>query len=262
LIIDFHTHCFPDELAVKAVASLSEKGGIPAMLDGTLSDLKRSMKVNRITASVVFNIATKPSQAAKINDWAALTQDECIIPFGSIHPHCGDWENELKRIKELGLKGIKFHPEYQDFYVDDEAMFPIYELAFELGLVIAFHAGEDIGFEPPYHCTPERLDTLLNRFKGGKIVAAHMGGYKHWDEVEKCLVGKDIYFDSSFAVGIMDSEQARRIIYNHGYDKIVFGSDSPWKDQGWSVQCIKSLCLAPEIEEAIFYKNAVKLLGL
>jgi len=262
LIIDFHTHCFPDELATKAVAALSEKAGIPAMLDGTLSDLRRSMEANCISGSVLFNIATKPSQTVKINNWAIQIQDEGIIPFGSIHLLYEDWENELKRIKELGLRGIKLHPEYQEFYVDDETMFPIYELAFELGLVIAFHAGEDIGYDPPYHCTPERLDALLKRFKGGKFVAAHMGGYKYWDEVEKHLVGKDIYFDTSFAVGIMDSGQARRIIYNHGYSRILFGSDSPWKDQGWSVQSIKNLGLGPEIEEAIFYKNAVELLGL
>ncbi|NLY43216.1 MAG: amidohydrolase family protein [Clostridiaceae bacterium] len=262
MIIDFHTHCFPDEIAMKAVASLSEKADIPAMLNGTLSDLKRSMEANRITGSVLLNIATKPSQTTKINDWAGRIQNGSVIPFGSIHPFYEDWKNELKRIKTLGLRGIKFHPEYQEFYVDDEAMFPIYELAFELGLVIVFHAGEDIGFDPPYHCTPERLGTLLKRFKGGKIVAAHMGGYKYWDEVEKHLVGKDIYFDTSFAVGIMDNEQAKRIICNHGYSRVLFGSDSPWEDQGRSVQCIKNLCLGPEIEEAIFYKNAVELLGL
>jgi len=262
LVIDFHTHCFPDQLADKAVTSLSAKAGIPAMLDGTLGDLKRSMEANCITGSVLLNIATKPLQAMNINNWATQVQDEDVISFGSIHPLCEDWVNELKRIKELGLRGIKFHPEYQEFYVDDEAMFPIYELAFDLGLVIAFHAGEDIGFPPPYHCTPERLATLLQRFKGGKIVAAHMGGYKYWDEVEKHLVGKDIYFDTSYAVGIMDSEQAKRIIFNHGYDRILFGSDSPWKDQGWSVQSIKNLGLGPEVEEAIFYKNAVRLLGL
>ncbi|HEY8349746.1 MAG TPA: TatD family hydrolase [Clostridiales bacterium] len=262
MIIDFHTHCFPDGLAMKAVESLSEKAGIPAMLNGTSSDLKRSMEANGIAGSVLFNIATKPSQTENINNWSVQIRDESVIPFGSIHPLSEDWESELKRIKELGLRGIKFHPEYQEFYVDDESMFPIYELAFELGLVIAFHAGVDLGFDPPYHCTPDRLATLLERFKGGKIVAAHMGGYKYWDEVETHLAGKDIYFDTSYAVGIMDSEQAKRIIYDHGYSKILFGSDSPWKDQGWSVQCIKDLCLGPEIEEAIFYKNAVELLGL
>lgn len=262
MIIDFHTHCFPDELAVKAVPALAEKASIPAIVNGTVSDLKRSMKANDITCSVLYNIATKPSQTGKVNIWAAQVQYGNIISFGSIHPLYENWKSELKRIKELGLKGIKFHPEYQEFYVDNEALFPIYELAFELGLVIAFHAGEDLGFTPPFRCTPERLDRLISHFKGGKIIAAHMGGYKYWDEVEKYLIGKDLFLDTSYAVGIMDNEQAKRMIQNHGYRKILFGTDSPWRDQGWSVRSVKELCLEQEIEEAIFYKNAIELLGM
>jgi predicted TIM-barrel fold metal-dependent hydrolase len=262
LVIDFHTHCFPDELAMRAVPILAEKARIPAIVNGTVSDLERSMKANGITCSVLLNIATKPSQTEKVNSWAAQVQKDNIISFGSIHPLYDNWKNELRRIKELGIKGIKFHPEYQEFYVDDEVLFPIYELAFELGLVIAFHAGEDLGFDPPFRCTPERLDSLIRHFKGGKIIAAHMGGYNYWDEVEKHLTGKDIYFDTSYAIGIMDNEQAKRMIRNHGYKKILFGTDSPWRDQGWSTQSVKELCLEPEIEEAIFYKNAMELLGL
>lgn len=262
MIIDFHTHCFPDGLAVKAVPALAVKANIPAMVSGTVSDLKSSMLTNGINYSVLLNIATKPSQTEKINDWAAQIQQGSIISFGSIHPLYENWKNELKRIKNLGLKGIKFHPEYQDFYADDKALYPIYEYAFELGLIIAFHAGEDLGFKPPFHCTPDRLDNLITHFEGGKIIAAHMGGYNYWDEVEKHLVGKDIYFDTSYAVGIMDNEQAKRIIQNHGYKKILFGTDSPWRDQGWSVRSIKDLCLGQEIEEAIFYKNASDLLKI
>jgi predicted TIM-barrel fold metal-dependent hydrolase len=264
LVIDFHTHSFPDELAAKAIPALAEKAGIPAMLNGTVKGLDRSMKDNGIACSVILNIATKPSQTEKVNSWAAQIQkdNKNIISFGSIHPLYENWREELKRIKELGLKGIKFHPEYQEFYVDDKSMFPIYELALELGLVIVFHAGEDLGFAPPYHCTPDRLDNVLRHFSGGKIIAAHMGGYNYWDQVENYLAGKDIYFDTSYAVGIMDNEQAKRIILNHGYKKILFGTDSPWKDQGWSVKRIKELCLEPEIEEAIFCKNAMELLGV
>jgi predicted TIM-barrel fold metal-dependent hydrolase len=262
LIIDFHTHCFADELANSAISILAQKADIPALLDGTLSALKESMHTYNIAYSVLLNIATKPSQTEKINSWAASVQKDSIISFGSIHPKYVNWENELNRIKELGLKGIKFHPEYQEFYVDDEAMYPIYEKAFELGLIIIFHAGEDLGFKPPFHCTPERLNKLIRHFKGGTIIAAHMGGFRYWDDVEKCLVGEDIYLDTSFCLGYMDIEQKQRIIKNHGYKKIIFGSDSPWKNQGEEVQRIKELCLGKEAEDAIFYKNAARFLGL
>ena len=262
MIIDFHTHCFADEIASSAIPVLAQKADIPAFIDGTVSALKESMHTCGINYSVLLNIATKPAQTEKINSWAALVQKGNIIAFGSIHPEYENWENELKRIKELGLKGIKFHPEYQDFYADDNAMYPIYEKAFELGLIVVFHAGEDLGFKPPFHCTPERLNNLINDFKEGTIIAAHMGGFRYWGDVEKYLVGKDIYLDTSFCLGYMDKEQKQRIIKNHGYKKIIFGSDSPWKNQGEEVQRVKDLCLGKEAEDAIFYKNAVKLLDI
>ncbi|MGI6084842.1 MAG: amidohydrolase family protein [Acetivibrionales bacterium] len=262
MIIDFHTHCFADEIAVSAIPFLEQQGNISAKTNGTVTALRKSMKTYGITYSILLNIATKPSQTEKINNWAVGVQKNNIIAFGSIHPKYESWKNELKRIKELGIKGIKYHPEYQDFYVDDEAMYPVYERAFELGLIVAFHAGGDIGYSPPFHCTPERLNRMIGHFKGGNIIAAHMGGYKYWDDVERYLVGKDIYFDTSFAVGVMAKEQAIRIIQNHGYKKILFGTDSPWKDQGEAVQSIRELNLNQDIEGAIFYKNAVKLLDM
>lgn len=262
MIIDFHTHCFPDEIAANAVPALAKKSGIQPMSSGTVDGLKSSMQTNGITHSVVLSIATKPTQTEKINNWAAGTQRDNLFCFGSIHPLYENWKAELKRVRGLGLKGIKFHPEYQDFYVDDEAMFPIYDYAFEQGLVVLFHAGGDLGYIPPFHCTPERLELLVSRFKGGKIIAAHMGGFSYWDEVEKHLKGKDIYLDTSFAVGVMEDEQAKRMIRSHGYQRILFGSDSPWKDQGWSVQSLRGLQLSQEAEDAIFFKNAAGLLGI
>ena len=176
MIIDFHAHCFPDELAYKAVPSLAKKAGIPYFLNGTIRDIKASMKEAGIDKSIVLPIATKPSQTETINTWASSIQDESIVAFGSIHPEYKYWQEELKRIKQLGLKGIKFHNDYQGIFVDEEKMFPIYEEAFKLDLIMVFHAGLDIGLSGPYHCTPDRLLKVVRAFSGAKIVAAHMGG--------------------------------------------------------------------------------------
>ena len=141
MIIDFHVHCFPDELAARAVPALAECAGINYRLDGTIGNIKESMKKSGVDKSVILSIATKPGQTQRINTWSAEIQSDEIETFGSIHPDYPDWKNELRRIKELGLKGIKFHPEYQDFYVDEKRMYPIYEFAFKLNLIIVFHAG-------------------------------------------------------------------------------------------------------------------------
>ncbi|HEX2945122.1 MAG TPA: amidohydrolase family protein [Clostridia bacterium] len=262
MVIDFHVHCFADELAQRAVAALEEVGGIPARSDGTVSGIRSSMKKAGVDKSVVLNIATKPQQTTKINQWAASIQADDIIPFGTLHPDFADWKAEMARICSDGLKGIKFHPDYQQFYVDDPKMFPIYEKAAEEGLVVIFHAGLDIGLPAPYHCTPDRLHKVVREFRGTSFVAAHMGGYRYWDDVERFLVGEDLYFDTSFGLGSMSRQQFDRIALQHGYDKLLFATDSPWEDQTEEVESIRSIMLPAGIEKAVLGENAAKLLGL
>ncbi len=261
MVVDFHVHCFPDSLAPRALTALAESGGVKPWLDGTIGGLKASMKESGIGKAVVLPVATKASQTPKINQWAAQAQGDGIIAFGTIHPGYGEWKEELSKIKELGLKGIKMHPDYQGFFVDAAEMFPIYEQAFELGLIILFHAGVDIGLPEPYHCTPAMLKKVIETFPGGKVVAAHFGGYLYWDEVEKYLVGTNIYFDTSFSIGAMGSDRARRMILSHGYEKVLFATDSPWTSQARELERIRGLGLEKEVEEAVLGLNALKLLA-
>lgn len=262
LIIDIHTHCFPDELAGRAVPLLAETAAIYAYTDGTVHDLKRSMREADIDISVVQPIATKPSQVKTINDWAAKIQDETTMSFGTLHPNYAGWKGEVKRLIEMGLKGIKFHPDYQDFFVDEERMFPIYEMLFSYGLIILFHAGVDIGLEPPYHCRPDRLRKLVRMFPGGKVIAAHMGSFLCWDEVFDFLVGEDIYFDTSYSLHRLGNERMVRLIRAHGASRILFGTDSPWSSQAGDVESFLGLSLNQDEQEMILSGNARTLLGI
>lgn len=262
MIVDFHVHCFPDELAPRATAILSERSGIHPFVNGTTGAIKASMREAGVDHSVVLSIATRPQQASRITQWAASIQDDAIIPFGSIHPDSAGWKEELAAIREAGLKGIKFHPDYQEFFVDEEKLFPIYEKATELGLIIIFHAGEDIGLPAPYHCTPERLQRVVRAFPAGSFVAAHMGGFRCWDEVENFLVGENVYMDTSFSLQWMDQSRFLRILQKHGYDRFLFATDSPWSGQKEELERIRSTGMPPEKESAVLGGNAAKLLGL
>lgn len=283
MVIDFHAHCFPDALANKAIPKLEERAGIKAWHDGTLAGLRRLMIEARIDCTVIQSIATKPSQTRAINDWSACIQNSdqnsnqnCdqnndgrdaeakkarIVAFGSIHPDYGEWKDELKRIKDLGLKGLKYHPDYQEFFVDEKRMFPIYEEIFKMGFILLFHAGVDIGLPAPYRCTPGRLLNVLKACPGGKMIAAHMGGFEYWDDVEEYLVGEDIYFDTSYSVGWMDYTQTKKIIENHGYEKVLFGTDTPWALQRMEIEKIEKLGLDDNARNAILGGNACKLLA-
>ena len=262
MTIDFHSHAFPDKIAPRALVALGEcSGGMLPHTDGTTSGLAALAARCGIDKSVVLNIATNQTQQTAVNDFAAESNGGALIAFGSVHPFAADALDELRRIHALGLKGIKLHPDYQQFFVDDERVFPLYRLAAALGLIVVFHAGVDIGLYEPVYCTPSRLARALPAFEGGVVVAAHFGGYLQWDAVEAELVGKDVYFDTSYCAGRMPILQARRIVQNHGAARILFGTDLPWGDPAAELRFARAVA-ADEAEAAqILGGNAARLLG-
>ncbi len=264
MIIDFHTHAFPNKISDSAISKLSSScGNAQPQHQGTAESLIKKIKQYGCDKAVVLNIATNPKQQKNVNNFAiSLLSMPDIIPFGSIHPDSEDAINELYRLRDAGIKGIKLHPNYQNFFVDDEKLFPIYEKAANLGLVTVFHAGVDIGIPDPLYCTPERLINILPIFQGTPVVAAHMGGYLLWKDVLKKLVGANIFIDTSYSYSHIPPKWAKEIIESHGADKILFGSDMPWSNTGNEIRFIESLGLSKNEKEQIFYKNAVNILGL
>ena len=269
MIIDFHTHIFPDKIAQKAVGVLEENVynnlGIEkkAHTKATLSSLSDSMREYDIDISVVMPIATSTKQAASINSFASeVNKCDNFFSFGSVHPMQEDALEVLENIKKAGLLGIKLHPDYQGFFIDSEESLRVLKKCEELGLYVMLHAGEDIGIKPPVHCPPKRLKNALKYVSGENIIAAHMGGYNMWQDVIDFLCGSPIYIDTSYSIGEMSDETAIKIITKHGFDKILFATDSPWQNQGYVAKRVKGLNLGKDVENAIFYENGAKILGL
>ena len=263
MIIDFHTHCFPEKIARKTIDKLSfVSGGLIPQTDGTKESRFFIMSKDEVDKSVVLSIATNANQQKNVNDFAVSLKSEKLIPFGSIFPFSDDWENELEKLKKSGIKGVKLHPDYQQFFVDDERLFPIYKKIEKLELVLIFHAGEDFGFAPPYKATPERLRKVAT-FIETPVVCAHWGSLSMGEDVLKYLCDIDnCYFDTAFGYGTMPKDRALRILDKKGTDKILFGSDSPWNAPSWDIGMIKTMGLTSDEEDKIFYKNAEKLLRL
>ena len=264
MIIDFHVHAFPDALAAKALPLLSKcSGGVKPNYDATISGLESYLAKNNVDYAVVLNIATNPHQEKKVNDFAiSLLEKKNIIPFGSVHPDSPNALSELERLAKAGIRGIKLHPDYQHFFVDDEKMFPIYKKIAELGFITVFHAGVDIGYPKPVHCTPERLLRVLDLFDDAPVVAAHFGGWLLWDSVLEDLCGTKVYLDTAFSSGKMPPDYAKELIKAHGADKVLRGSDMPWSDTLDEVRFVQSLDLSAEDEEKILSNNAKRLLNI
>ncbi|MDR2903964.1 MAG: amidohydrolase family protein [Clostridiales bacterium] len=263
MIIDCHAHAFPEKIRQRAMASLTTRSGeVTPFCDGSIEGFMRHINDGVVDCAVLLNIATNPGQQKNVNDFAIeMNETPGVIAFGSVHPYAADALSELARLKAAGIKGIKLHPDYQGFFVDDPAVFPIYEKAAELGLITVFHSGVDIGVFEPIRCAPKALAAVLPVFQGAPVVAAHFGGFEMWYEVEKYLVGKDIYFDTAYCSSRMAPLHAKRIMENHAPDKLVFGSDSPWSGVANEINFVKSFAPQERLAD-IFGRNAEKLLRL
>ena len=137
MVIDIHTHTFPDKLAAPTIRKLQGACHTRAFTDATNAGLAASMARAGIDCSVVLPVATNPHQVAHVNESAAQInargRGTGIYSFGCIHPDCPDPRGELARIAALGLKGIKLHPAYQATRFDDIRYLRILDRAGELG---------------------------------------------------------------------------------------------------------------------------------
>lgn len=278
MIIDFHSHTFPDKVAAAAIPMMEKEIAdnndfdftVRATLNGTASALEESVSRNGIDLSVVLPVATNPKQPASINLYAAKnnerTDENGVFSFGAIHPDNENYKEILREVKSMGLKGIKLHPDYQDVMFDDIRYLRIMEYAAELELIIVTHAGVDIGKPHVVHCTPDMACRVDDALQYSKLVLAHFGGWKLWDEVEEKIAGRNLYLDTAVCfeelIPHVEPEQFKRIMNRHGYDKILFGTDSPWSDLGRGIRTVRNMQLRPEEEAAILGENAAELLQL
>jgi predicted TIM-barrel fold metal-dependent hydrolase len=259
-IIDFHAHAFPDHVAESAIPYLEEEGDINAMHDGRIASLLNLMDRDGVEKSVICSIATRPSQFETILSWSKQVRSERIIPFPSFHPKDLHAVEHISQIKEEGFKGIKMHPYYQNFFLDDEKQYPAYERISELGLILVMHTGFDIAFPRIRRCDPKQILNVLTKFPDLKMVTTHLGAWQQWSEVEEMLAGKKIYMDISYTLDQIDPQTARRIILKHPKEYILFGTDSPWSGAQETYKHLQALDLEDEREELILRKNGLALL--
>ena len=262
MIVDIHTHIFPDELASKAMDILIADVPYQPVSDGTLSGLLRNMDAWGIDVSVVQPVITKQSQMRKINEWAASVSSERLVSFGGIYPHTGDYKSDIDFVVSLGLKGLKFHAEYQDFLVDDRHMLDIYDYALGRGLALLHHGGYDPAFKPPFRSSAKMFARVAEAMRGGVIIIAHLGGHDEWDDVEEYLAGSGLYLDTSMGFEYFPHKRFLNIVEKHGADKILFGSDAPWSNAGTEIEHLRAQPLPKADIEAILGGNAKRILGV
>ncbi len=282
MIIDFHTHTFPDAIAGRVVKQL---GGVSHTLpfsDGTMDGLVSSMKKGGVDYSVTLPVMTTTGQVEKINrlvmEQQELTADRGIVAFGGMHPDYADYKQELIRLREHKVPGIKLHPAYQNVDLNDIRMMRIIDAASEQGLVIVTHAGIDIGIYDHNYASVSHILQVVDEVRPKKLVLAHMGGWGCWEDIRRDLAGAPVWFDTAFSIGAVTADPAQedapyltenlsdeafvRLCRAHGTDRILFGSDSPWEDQADYVERVQRTSLSQEEKQQIFSENARRLLEI
>ncbi|MGB9594739.1 MAG: amidohydrolase family protein [Candidatus Poribacteria bacterium] len=278
MVVDFHVHAFPDKVADKAIETLEVIYGVKCFSDGKINSLLKNMEKTNIDVSVIQPVSTDPRQVISINTWSASLNNlsKSLIGFGTIHPKFDGYYDEVQRMKELGIKGVKFQPSFQEFYPDDENIYPIYEAIIKAGMILMFHAGDEIKPAKVVYSTPIRLARVLDAMKNviddceyyiingskksTKIVAAHLGSYMMWDQVETHLLGRELYFDISYTFGHLDSKKILQMMKSHGIERILFGSDFPFSRPDLDMEYLNQLDLTGEEKNMILSRNALKLL--
>lgn len=269
MIIDFHTHCFPDKIAKSTIDALEKRSDGRATTDGTVDGLLKELERANVDIGVALPVLTKPTQFESVAKFALSINERFkqekrkIISFAGIHPKCENIREKMLFLKENGFKGVKIHPDYQDTFIDDEGYIEILKCAKEFDLIVVTHAGVDDGYKDmPVRCPPELVKKVIQKVGHKKFVLGHYGGHKQWQNVLELLCDFDVYFDTAFTLHEIDEDLFKKILLKHGEDKILFATDCPWRDIKEDLDTLNSYKLNKNTLDKILYKNAKTLLGI
>ncbi|MFZ3149267.1 MAG: amidohydrolase family protein [Methanothrix sp.] len=265
MIIDFHTHIYPEWVAAKILPAAKKKLKVAVPGTGAPEDLCRMMQAAGVAGSVLLPLAKGMEDVSGLNDWIlSVSGDKELTAFGAVHPFMQNLEAELDRLASWGIKGVKMMPLLQEVYPDDHRCEGLYEALIERKMILVAHAGRDPLDRPEVFGTPERFSRTVECYPDLRLVLAHLGGLRMWDDVRRYLLpaGRNVYFDTAYVSFYMGQEEMGELIRDIGPERVIFGSDYPWEEPGKAAEIIRGLGLGVAEENAVLFKNAATLLGM
>ncbi len=268
MLIDFHTHIFPEKIASATISKLEASANNHAYTDGTEKGVREALERANADLAIALPVLTRPTQFDSVVRFALGVNerfnkfDRKILSFAGMHPACEDIRGKMKFLKDNGFKGVKIHPDYQETYIDNDGYIEILKCAKDYDLIVVTHSGIDDGYKDrPVMCPPELVNKVINKVGHERFVLGHYGAHKQWSEVLTLLAGKKVYFDTAFTLHEIDEDLFKAILDKHGDERVLFATDCPWRDIKDDVEILKSYNLPKETQDKIFYKNALKLLN-
>lgn len=261
-IIDSHCHIYPDKIASKAVEAIGQFYDLAMYYDGRYSTLIEQGSNYGVKHYVVFSVATTPQQVNSINKYIAdtvLQSDGLMTGLGTLHPDSDTIENDFAQILSLGLRGVKMHPDFQKFRIDDKKCYKIYELCQKYNLPVLLHTG-DSRYD---YSNPGNMKRVLEDFPELTVVGAHFGGWSCWRQAAETLSEyKNFYVDCSSSFDWFDTTESKELIDLYGANHVLFGTDFPMWNYETELQHFAKINLSEEERKLILYKNAIRLFGI
>lgn len=260
MIIDTHTHAWPDSVAAKALAG--SVPDLPRRGDGTIAGLSESMADAGIDRAVCLGVANQGASVDKANAFSAGLDENRFIGFGSVHPELSTEQN-IESLRKHRLRGAKIHPFFQNYSLDDDRLSQILD-AMQGEFAVIIHVGSIATASSRGVCSPPMLADLVRRFPRLDVVACHFGGYRQFEEAAEIVVGLPVYLDTSWPPSLaeLDPKEVRRLIERHGPDRVLFASDWPMADQRTELAAVRALGLSDDDTNHILGLNAARLLDI
>ncbi len=258
-VVDAHCHIYPHKIASKAVGATDKFYGVTSYGDGTVKNLAEICKNSGVDHAIVQSVATTPKQVKSINEFIADEVENSngfLTGLGTLHPDSETMEDDIEHIINLGLQGVKLHPDIQGFQVDGKKLFEMYEICQHKNLVMLMHTG-DYRYD---NSNPDRVKKVLENFPKLTFIGAHLGGWSVWDEAsEKLSKFENFYVDCSSSFGFSEKNLIKNALLTYGADKVLFGTDYPMWNTEEELKQLFSLGLSSEDNKKILGENAKKL---
>ncbi|WP_458406453.1 amidohydrolase family protein [Methanobrevibacter sp.] len=261
-IVNAHCHIYPEKIAEKAVVGIRDFYDLDMSLNGTVDGLLKDGAKIGVTHYLVHSVATTPKQVKSINEFIAESVNQHpdkFIGFGTLHPDSEDIQGDFDYLIELGLKGVKLHPDFQLFGMDEERAFRIGEVVRDGKVPILVHCG-DYRYN---FSNPEQIKPFLDKFPEIPFIGAHFAGWSVWKEATLKLAGTpNLYVDLSSSLYDLTPEEAYDLIHAYGTDRVLWGTDYPMWESISEMEYFNKINLTDEERSQILFDNAAKLLNI
>lgn len=261
-VIDAHCHIYPEKIAQKAAQSTGDFYDEMPYANGTVDFLLNEGIAAGIDHFIVQSVATTPKQVQSINEFIASSvaqNKERLTGLGTLHPDSADQTGDIEHLLELGLHGVKLHPDIQNFKVDDPRCCRIYEICGQKGLPILMHTG-DHRYD---NSNPDRVVPILREYPHLIFIGAHFGGWSVWEKSKKQMVGiPNLYVDCSSTMPYVSPKAVVEMINDFGAERVLFGTDYPLWSPAKELESFMHLALSETQRQMILSENAKKVYNL